>query len=185
LAPRAPVFILISLDLDQQVISVGTSHHFSETQSTANADSTSTSADAQAGSTATATSSRADSWSMKGNTVHVLATSNGSPYCNFQSRILHHTFKAAVKQPGGSAMVAFTRILHRTVPDALMGEMTTFRADPLQPKCDGWCEYPVSDRPNAVRQFLDAAKKDPSMIKVGFLFVGFSVFGKYIKYWSF
>ncbi len=27
------------------------------------------------------------------------------------------------------------------------------------------CEYPVSDRGNAVRQFFDAAAKDPSMIK--------------------
>ena len=33
-------------------------------------------------------------------------------------------------------------------------------------ECDGWCEYPVADRPNAVRQFLDAAKRDPSLIKV-------------------
>lgn len=33
-------------------------------------------------------------------------------------------------------------------------------------ECDAWCEYPVADRPNAVRQFLDAAKKDPSLIKV-------------------
>lgn len=37
---------------------------------------------------------------------------------------------------------------------------------PLPAECDNWCEYPVADRPNAVRQFLDAAKKDPSMIKV-------------------
>ena len=33
-------------------------------------------------------------------------------------------------------------------------------------ECDGWCEYPVADRPNAVRQFLLAAKADPSLIKV-------------------
>lgn len=44
--------------------------------------------------------------------------------------------------------------------------MPTFRADPLTPSCDTWCEFPVSDRPNAVMQFLKAAKEDPSMIKV-------------------
>jgi hypothetical protein len=41
--------------------------------------------------------------------------------------------------PGGERHVGFTRILHRTKPDALMGEIETFRADPLQPKCDDWC----------------------------------------------
>jgi hypothetical protein len=40
--------------------------------------------------------------------------------------------------PGGERHVGFTRILHRTKPDALMGEIETFRADPLQPKCDEW-----------------------------------------------
>ena len=34
-------------------------------------------------------------------------------------------------------------------------------------ECDNWCDYPVADRPNAVRQFMEAAKADPSMIKVG------------------
>ena len=39
---------------------------------------------------------------------------------------------------------------------------------PLLPppaECDGWCDYPVADRPNAVRQYLQAAKADPSLIK--------------------
>ena len=44
--------------------------------------------------------------------------------------------------------------------------MPTFRADPLTPQCDGWCEFPVSDRPNAVAQYFKAAESDPSMIKV-------------------
>lgn len=44
--------------------------------------------------------------------------------------------------------------------------MPTFRADPLTPSCDNWCEFPVSDRPNAVAQFLEAAEADPSLIKV-------------------
>lgn len=29
------------------------------------------------------------------------------------------------------------------------------------------CEYPVSDRPNAVRQFFDAVKRNASLVKVG------------------
>ena len=44
--------------------------------------------------------------------------------------------------------------------------MPTFRAEPLTPQCDGWCEFPVSDRPNAVAQFFKAAESKPSMIKV-------------------
>ena len=45
-------------------------------------------------------------------------------------------------------------------------QIPTFRADPLTPQCDTWCEFPVSDRPNAVAQFFKAADADPSMIKV-------------------
>ena len=45
-------------------------------------------------------------------------------------------------------------------------QVPSFRADPLTPACDTWCEFPVSDRPNAVMQFFNAAAKDPSMIKV-------------------
>lgn len=44
-------------------------------------------------------------------------------------------------------------------------QVPTFRADPLTPSCDTWCEFPVSDRPNAVAQFLRAAAADPSLIK--------------------
>ena len=73
--------------------------------------------------------------------------------------------------PGGDRFVAFTRILHRTKPDELMEEIPTFRAEPLQPECDSWCEYPVSDRANAVHQFFDAAKLDPSMIKAPWLYM--------------
>ena len=45
-------------------------------------------------------------------------------------------------------------------------QVPTFRAQPLTPACDAWCEFPVSDRPNAVRQFFDAAAQQPSLIKV-------------------
>jgi hypothetical protein len=81
-------------------------------------------------------------------------------------RIAYATYKLILDMPGGERHVAFTRVLHRGVPDELMGEVPTFRAQPLQPNCDGWCEYPVSDRANAVRQFLQAARADPSLIKV-------------------
>ena len=45
-------------------------------------------------------------------------------------------------------------------------QVPTFRAEPLTPACDNWCEFPVSDRPNAVRQFLDAAVQQPDLIQV-------------------
>lgn len=74
-----------------------------------------------------------------GETIHVLFTSNGSPYQNFQARIMVAGFRLAQKMPGGDKMVAMTRILHRTTPDEVMEEIPTFRADPLQPECDKWC----------------------------------------------
>ena len=74
-----------------------------------------------------------------GDTMHVLFTSNGSPYQNFQARIMVGGFRLAQKMPGGDKMVALTRILHRTTPDEVMEEIPTFRADPLQPECDKWC----------------------------------------------
>ena len=42
-----------------------------------------------------------------------------------------------------------------------MDEVPTVRVDPLTPKCDNWCEFPVSDRPNAVAKWLktDDAKQ--------------------------
>jgi len=46
----------------------------------------------------------------------------------------------------------------------------TFRANPLTPACDTWCDFPVADRPNAVRQWIAAAEKDPSMIQVSLAF---------------
>lgn len=45
-------------------------------------------------------------------------------------------------------------------------QVPTWRANPLHPECDTWCEFPVADRPNAVQQWIDAAKRDPTMIKV-------------------
>lgn len=48
-------------------------------------------------------------------------------------------------------------------------QVPTWRADPLHPECDTWCEFPVADRPNAVQQWINSAKKDPTLIKVGML----------------
>jgi hypothetical protein len=47
----------------------------------------------------------------------------------------------------------------------LRAQVPTFRSDPLTPACDTWCEFPVSDRPNAVAQFLAAAQRNASLIQ--------------------
>lgn len=73
--------------------------------------------------------------------------------------------------PGGERHVGFTRILHRTTDDELMNEIPTFRADPLQPDCDEWCEYPVSDRANAVMQFFEAAKRNPYLLNSSLIYM--------------
>ena len=59
-------------------------------------------------------------WPTVGSTVHTLCTSNGSPYVNFQNRVMYATYKKAQNMPGGEIHVGFTRILHRTVEDELM-----------------------------------------------------------------
>lgn len=100
-----------------------------------------------------------------GDTIHSLLTSNGSPYQNFQGRIMYGTYKLVQKMPGGEKLTGFTRVMHRTVPDGLEDEIPTFRADPLHPECDGYCDFPVADRPNAVMQWIQAVEKDPSMLK--------------------
>lgn len=105
----------------------------------------------------------------KGDTIHTLCTSNGSPYLNFQLRIMYGTYQLAQKMPGGNKMVAFTRILHRQQPDVLMSEIPSWRVEPLHPQCDTWCEFPVADRPNAVQQWVDAARKNSSLIQAPWL----------------
>lgn len=103
--------------------------------------------------------------------IHTLATSNGSPYQNYQMRIAWATYNLILSMPGGENHVAFTRVLHRTKDDALIDEIPTFRANPLQPRCDDWCEYPVSDRANAVQQLFDAAKRDPELIQAPWIYM--------------
>lgn len=90
--------------------------------------------------------------SEKGSGIHVLATSNGSPYLNWQTRVMYKTFKDVAK---GSDMRHFTRLLHRRSDDELMGEVPTVRVDSLHAECDTWCEFPVADRPDALRKWLE------------------------------
>eukprot|EP00798_Chlamydomonas_sp_ICE-L_P020998 gene20998-27856_t len=103
---------------------------------------------------------------LPGDTVHTVFTSSGDHYQNFQTRIMYGTYKLVQKMPGGERMTGFTRILHRTVPDLLMDEVPTFHVwDTLDPACDGWCKYPVVNRPNAIAQFFQAVTKNASMLK--------------------
>eukprot|EP01023_Acetabularia_acetabulum_P067906 TRINITY_DN9490_c0_g1_i1.p1 TRINITY_DN9490_c0_g1~~TRINITY_DN9490_c0_g1_i1.p1 ORF type:complete len:176 (-),score=16.00 TRINITY_DN9490_c0_g1_i1:71-598(-) len=104
---------------------------------------------------------RSSEWPKSGETVHTLVTSNGSPYQNIQCRLMYGSYILVQKQPGGELLVGFTRILHRTQDDNAVDEIPSWRANPLTPSCDHWCEFPVSDRPNAVVQFIEAAKQDP------------------------
>ena len=65
--------------------------------------------------------------------IHVMCTSNGSPYLNWQTRIMYRTFLDV--QPG-SDMLHFTRLLHRRTDDELMAEVPTVRVDSLHAPCD-------------------------------------------------
>jgi hypothetical protein len=46
----------------------------------------------------------------------------------------------------------------------VLQEIPTFHAQPQTPSCDHWCPFPVADRPNAVRQFFEAAAEKPGLI---------------------
>ncbi|GFH17753.1 uncharacterized protein HaLaN_14448 [Haematococcus lacustris] len=63
------------------------------------------------------------------------------------------TYKLVQAMPGGEKLTGFTRVMHRTTDDFLMDEVPTFRAQPLHPKCDEYCDFPVADRANAVVQW--------------------------------
>ena len=82
-----------------------------------------------------------------------MCTSNGSPYLNWQTRIMYQTYKGVATLPG-SDLRYFTRLLHRRTDDELMREVPTLRVDSLHEKCDTWCDFPVADRPNAVAEWL-------------------------------
>ena len=85
--------------------------------------------------------------------IHVMATSNGSPYQNWQTRIMYRTFLDAAKN---SDMKHFTRLLHRRTDDELMAEVPTVRRVGFTAcvECDTWCEFPVADRPDAIKKWL-------------------------------
>ena len=54
-----------------------------------------------------------------------MLTSSGDHYQNFQTRIMYGTYKLVQQMEGGERLTGFTRILHRTVPDLLMEEVST------------------------------------------------------------
>ncbi|KAF8072854.1 HPAT1 [Scenedesmus sp. PABB004] len=96
---------------------------------------------------------------LPGDSVHALMTGNGSPYQNIQARIMVASMRLIQAAPGGSNIKAFTRIMHRTTDDDLVGE----------PACDTWCEFPVKDRANAVVQWLMAAAEHPELVQGAWL----------------
>ncbi|KAL4424219.1 hypothetical protein ABPG75_001520 [Micractinium tetrahymenae] len=111
-----------------------------------------------------------------GDTIHVFITSNGKPYVNWQTLVLYGTFLRAQRMPGGEKMAAFTRILHRVADDALVPGVPTWRVPPVRPECGGGevgrpCKYVVVERPTAVRKFLAAARKQPSLIKAPWMYL--------------
>ena len=91
--------------------------------------------------------------------VHVLATSNGSPYLNWQTRIMYRTFLDVMQKQNDETndMKFFTRLLHRRTDDELMKEIPTVRVDSLHASCDKWCEFPVHDRPDAIKKWLQSS----------------------------
>ena len=106
-----------------------------------------------------------------GSSVHVIFTSNGSPALNWQTRILAATLAEAREMAYGDRLAGFTRILHRSSDDGLVGEIPTFRATPLTPACDAWCEHPAGDRPGAVRQFFDAARVEADLLAAPWVYL--------------
>ena len=91
--------------------------------------------------------------------LHTIMTSNGNVYMNWQSRVMYASYLKHASTEG-SIMKAFTRILHKGRHDELMHEIPTMRFNPVQSKCDGWCDYPVADRSQAVAQWLETADSE-------------------------
>ena len=91
----------------------------------------------------------------EGGGIHTVCTSNGNPYSNYQTRTMYATYKMVAAAPGGEAMKHFTRVLHRSKADILMDEVPTVRVHPRSNgECDEWCDFPVKDRPNAIKRWL-------------------------------
>lgn len=69
---------------------------------------------------------------------------------------MYGTYLRARAMPGGEAMRHFTRVLHRSRADILMDEVPTVRVHPRSDgECDEWCDFPVKDRPNAIKRWLE------------------------------
>lgn len=68
--------------------------------------------------TSTAAKSSSDAAALfpsTGDTIHVLLTSGGGAYQNFQSRVMYGTYNMVRKLPKGEKLVAFTRIDRKSV----------------------------------------------------------------------
>jgi hypothetical protein len=105
--------------------------------------------------------------------VHVVLTSNGNSYMNWQTRVMYATYLAVVKrEPGGPlARGAFTRVLHRSTDDELMQEVPTMRFTPAHVNCDVYCAFPVADRAPALVEWAatDDARRCSHYLLVGAL----------------
>mmetsp|Transcript_1119 Transcript_1119/g.3930 ORF Transcript_1119/g.3930 Transcript_1119/m.3930 type:complete len:639 (+) Transcript_1119:116-2032(+) len=90
---------------------------------------------------------------IPGLSVHVVVTSNGNPYMNWQMRLYYQSY-LRVRQEPGSVLKALTRVLHRSTPDELMFEVPSVVIPPLHVECDAYCWYPVEDRAQAIVDWL-------------------------------
>ena len=59
--------------------------------------------------------------------IHVVVTSNGNRYMNWQTRVLYANYKKAAAESPEGLLCGFTRVLHRTSDDELMHEVPTKR----------------------------------------------------------
>jgi hypothetical protein len=103
--------------------------------------------------------------------VHVVLTSNGNSYMNWQTRVMYATYLAVVARDPGGAMArgAFTRVLHRSTDDELMVEVPTMRFTPAHVNCDVYCSFPVADRAPALVEWIrtDDAQRCTHVLLVG------------------
>jgi len=83
--------------------------------------------------------------------ITTMITSNGGAYMNWQTRLVYASWKnVAMKHDKAGIMTRFTRVLHRTKDDELVGIVPTWRAEPWHPDCDNSCSYSVKDRARAI-----------------------------------
>jgi hypothetical protein len=85
--------------------------------------------------------------------IHVVVTADSSTYLQWQMRVCYYHYLKAAAAPG-SALRAFTRVLHTGEPDALMDDIPTVVV-PLGPKPDSG--GPPIQRPTAMIAWLKQA----------------------------